>query len=790
MTSSGPGPPFLRRLRPAAAAAAGPSLIVVGVLVSLRYVTLQGQLRGDDVLTLFLPNYCFLGKALAAGHIPLWNPYTLSGTPFAADPQSGWAYLPAMALFSALRCDLAMRALIALLPMIGGLGTYWLLRTERVSRGAATVGGLAMALSVAGSSLALSLPFSATMAWTPVVLAGASRALGAPAWPGRLAWVALAALAWGQLAAGYFSDGLVAGTLILLAFLAARSWSAVRAGVVGPWRAFGHSALTLAALPLVNLAYLLPRAQYLPRTTLGLGYGTLQKISEEMSGLPPRPIAVGPGADPTWALKLATSPGTYFGAVALVLAFAAWWGRRRALTAALTAAAALCYAASLRAVASALAPLMRRVPLGDFYLHVPARLRIGVLAAIPILAGLGMEAWMEARSGGRRLAMVAPGLAVWLVLPAGFGVDLSHMALVLAGAVGGGVALLAAARRPALVAAVPAVLFLELVANAQIGLATGPNASVPPGISGPWSSPPLQTAANNTQQNGATWVKGGEIERALSERWAGNVEGQQGRVVALGLSGWVRLRAMPMSSVSRFESVQGYNAVQLWRYWRLVRAASPPGALESGPLADYHLDMFEDPPPSLIGLLNVEWLEAPAPLPTGSPVVLPRLAREDGLRLFALARPAPRASVTGSFVVVGSFQRALEAVTDASFDSERIVILESDPGMEPTGATGTARTTVLGPQSVRVEATASARAMVMVRIPYDSGWRATVDGQPARIVPADAAMQAVPVPPGRHVVELRYEDPWVGWGVAGSAGALGVLLLPALWVRRRGWQAP
>src|SRR5215204_5665301 len=56
---------------------------------------------GMDAATQYYPWYYFLGETLSSGDIPGWNPYQFSGTPFAADPLSGWTYLPAMLRFGA-----------------------------------------------------------------------------------------------------------------------------------------------------------------------------------------------------------------------------------------------------------------------------------------------------------------------------------------------------------------------------------------------------------------------------------------------------------------------------------------------------------------------------------------------------------------------------------------------------------------------------------------------------------------------------------------------------------------
>jgi hypothetical protein len=72
-----------------------------------------------------------------------------------------------------------------------------------------------------------------------------------------------------------------------------------------------------------------------------------------------------------------------------------------------------------------------------------------------------------------------------------------------------------------------------------------------------------------------------------------------------------------------------------------------------------------------------------------------------------------------------------------------------------------------------------------------SGWKATVDGQPVDLVPADHAFVGVNVPAGEHVVRVWYPNPLLGVGMWISFGTvlvlLGVAYLPrgVRWVRRR-----
>ena len=54
---------------------------------------------GGDLAPFLYPNYRFAAEQLRQGHLPLWNPHLYSGTPFAADIQSGLFYPINLAVF-------------------------------------------------------------------------------------------------------------------------------------------------------------------------------------------------------------------------------------------------------------------------------------------------------------------------------------------------------------------------------------------------------------------------------------------------------------------------------------------------------------------------------------------------------------------------------------------------------------------------------------------------------------------------------------------------------------------
>ena len=89
-------------------------------------------------------------------------------------------------------------------------------------------------------------------------------------------------------------------------------------------------------------------------------------------------------------------------------------------------------------------------------------------------------------------------------------------------------------------------------------------------------------------------------------------------------------------------------------------------------------------------------------------------------------------------------------------------------------------------QTVTTDVTAAgAGYLVVADSLQQKGWTATVDGKPARLLPADDAMVAVAVPAGSHVVRLQYRIPHIALGLASTGASLIVAVVLVYWDRRR-----
>jgi hypothetical protein len=791
--------PVARRWAPKVA---GPLLIALCPLVVLSGFWLGGELTGQhvDLLSFWLPRWCFLGSSLADGHIPTWLPHQFGGVPFASDPQSGWLYAPAMVLFSAFSCTRALGVLVALNPVIAGLGLYGFFRHDGVGRPAATVGGLTLGLSMAGSVVTLSMPFSGALAWTAVALAGAAKYLHARTTVGLLGWLGFTAFALSQVAAVHLTHGLLMAALVVGLYVAARSVVQVRVGFRSPRRALAAAVSLFAAFPVLAAAVFIPRVALLPRTSLGHGYVELARLTGELSGPLPRPMLAVAGVSPWWGTSFARGPGGYVGALAILLIVAALRSRRWRLPAiafAVAGLAGLVLNLDWLVGSGAVRDLVLRSWLGELWLRDPARFRYVLLLAFAGLAGYGLQAWLDLspapdrRGLIRRMLRLAPPVAVFCLLPLAAGSPAAPYGLFLVGALTLVPLLLIVTRgRTWAALALPAIVAVELTTAGLIPLANG--SSTRAGPSGAGSAETFGHAFAQLQPpnvNPAAYLAPGPIGRVLvrergshgryltfdpdvARRWRGFLTDQDptswpayenGRSILLGL-----------------EEIQGYSPLQLDGYWRLVRTVDPTPIF-------YNAAAFQVAPPEVLAVFGVRWLITPAGAPRLQGTT--EVAAEGGYRLHEVNSFRPRASLVFRWARVPS-DRALDAMLRGDVDPRFEVILERDPTVQGKVlsvrrvARGSLTYEEVTPNHARVRVSTTASGVVVVRNAFDPNWRATVDGKDAEVLRADYLMQAVAVPPGDHTIDLTYRDDAIGYGLAVSgvawaslAGVIGWLVI-------------
>ena len=160
---------------------------------------------------------------------------------------------------------------------------------------------------------------------------------------------------------------------------------------------------------------------------------------------------------------------------------------------------------------------------------------------------------------------------------------------------------------------------------------------------------------------------------------------------------------------------------------------------------------------------------------------------EDGLKLvhagssvvYERTTALPRIRWASSAVVEPDATARLGLLAGSSLGAQEVVLNQAAQPADGRPAAVTVLEDGENVISARVDATGA--GYLVVADALQTGWAATVDGQPTDIVPADHGLVAVPVAAGQHIVELRYASPYhgAGWWISGfallSAAALIVL---------------
>ena len=166
------------------------------------------------------------------------------------------------------------------------------------------------------------------------------------------------------------------------------------------------------------------------------------------------------------------------------------------------------------------------------------------------------------------------------------------------------------------------------------------------------------------------------------------------------------------------------------------------------------------------------------------------LEHEGGLMIYGRNPiPAPRFYLTGEAVVVSDAEEALEVLTESggivSPTGELRVIVEAPEGFadEETASIGLnpdSNRIILNkerPQRLEFEIDRSQAGWLVLSDAWHPEWKAWVDGQEAKIYPANVGFRAVRIPEGEHIVLFQYEPIAFIRGAAISIVTLAILLL-------------
>jgi len=129
-----------------------------------------------------------------------------------------------------------------------------------------------------------------------------------------------------------------------------------------------------------------------------------------------------------------------------------------------------------------------------------------------------------------------------------------------------------------------------------------------------------------------------------------------------------------------------------------------------------------------------------------------------GVNVYRLRDSMPRAYCVFSTHVVSGSDEALNYLLSDSFKADEEVILEEDPPVALSGRKGSSETVFLhyGDNEVRLRVTADEPAILFISDTWFPGWKVSVDGRERKIMRANHAFRAVAVDKGNHEVTFQY----------------------------------
>ncbi len=785
-------------------------LLAVGLLAALTAVFFgrllfggQALFFGDTIMGMY-PALDLWRQYVAAGHLPLWNPYIFTGIPFLADAEFS-TYYPTMVLNLLFPPHRAMAVDMALHVFMLAAGTYLFVRRHALSVVSSLLGAATFAFSGFVAVRVTQPNLIRTMAWLPLLLL-AMGGLADPRTRRRALLLSGLVLAM-QVLAGHLQTVLITGLLGVAYAL----WRTVR--FEDPARRLSTRVLSLGLMVLLAgvLALTLAAAQILPGVELvrqsDRSGGTSPGFATSFS-LPLRqlPMLLAPGlfGNPVqelyWGDWLYWEMVGYAGVASFLLALLGLLGGRapdRLLwggVAFVGVVLALGEATPAYRVASSLLPPLR-------YFRVPARFFLWYGWAVAVLAAYGLEAlrssrlsfrgwrvtaglWLLVGTVGLYWAMGAPGVrtalqslaegamrtarffstAFYPQVPA-LSWEIGHregqrLALLWIGA--GAVILALKTRRLSASLGAALLIMMVVVDLFSFGMNFYPT-----------------LAAN-------------EIYRPVPLERRIQLQGGAYRILttpAFAFGTWVR--AMTRTSIQTAEdlfqyrsalvpnigahrgisNVYGYSPIELARSTQFIGLAVQQAAGRDGRSA-------------LLDFMATRYILTRANLAATYERI-----QQDGYFVWLNPRGLPRGFLVTDFVVQPSDGR-VQKVLEGKWDPARVVILDRAPrqtyGLRPSDDPGKIVGRSYELSSVSFGLDLSDPAILVLSDAYYPGWKAIVDGVEVPIYRANHAFRAVFLPAGARRVEFVFRPLSVSVGLVVSMtgwGAVATVLLLAL--RRR-----
>jgi hypothetical protein len=134
-----------------------------------------------------------------------------------------------------------------------------------------------------------------------------------------------------------------------------------------------------------------------------------------------------------------------------------------------------------------------------------------------------------------------------------------------------------------------------------------------------------------------------------------------------------------------------------------------------------------------------------------------RPVEDETVQVYENSQVLPRAFIVYESVVEPDRTKALELIRQGAFDPGKTVLLESGLPLSHDGTRGEVTITSSSNNSVRILANTEKDGYLVMSDSYYPGWRVYVDGRESRLLRANYAFRAVFLEPGKHIVRFEFD---------------------------------
>lgn len=237
-------------------------------------------------------------------------------------------------------------------------------------------------------------------------------------------------------------------------------------------------------------------------------------------------------------------------------------------------------------------------------------------------------------------------------------------------------------------------------------------------------------------------------------------------------------------------SVEGYDALYIRRYGQFI------ASLSDGKIKDSARSVVSFPKdgiytPKAINLLGIKYIvhrlsdgQAPWAFPywTYPKDSFRLVSKNDKYEIYENLNVFPRAFLVNKYQIIQNPQKIIDTMFDKSFNLQKEIVLEQDPKLKfLNGSFGTVKIIKYTPDKIEMIANSDSNSLLFLSDVYYPGWKAKINSKDTRIYRADYSFRAIYVPKGNNRVEFIYDPLGFRYGIyLVVVGIIGIVMISLL----------